>query len=108
MIGSILFFSIGIACILLGVILALKGTTIQLPGTGTLAKDESGPYNLEAVGRLVRQGVLVLGMLLALLGALLFVFPQYGLVSGVVIFTVMLIGLFVLVGLMGKKSNEKG
>jgi hypothetical protein len=107
MIGAILFFTIGIAFILLGVILTVKGTPIQLPGTGTLVQDESGPYNLEAVGRLVRQGVLSLGILLALLGVLLFVFPQYGLVSGIVIFTVMLAGLFVLVVGMGAKSKEQ-
>jgi uncharacterized membrane protein HdeD (DUF308 family) len=103
MTGAILFFCIGMAFILLGIYFIRRKKEIQLPGIGSLGADESGPYNLEAVGKLVRAAVIVLGGLLVLLGVLLFVFPRYSLVSGICIFTLMLAGLFVLVGLMNSR-----
>ncbi len=103
MTGAILFFCIGTGFILLGIYFIRRKTGIQLPGTGRPGADENGPYNLETVGKLIRMAVIVLGGLLVLLGILLFAFPRYSLVSGICVFTLMLAGLFVLVGLMNSR-----
>ncbi len=106
--GLIIFGALGIVFIVLGIVFGRRKKNLFLAGFGSAAESVKDIYDLDMIARLIRTAVIVTGFLLLILGACLYLFPGYELIVGITVFSVMLVGLFILVTLMNSRLCKNG